>query len=62
MGMKYNRRYYLHRRLKSLFRIDAHARILYYHEATFDHMTDHQVKYFVELQLRYKYSAQSQIK
>lgn len=60
-GMSRARRYYLHRKLRKVMRINAHSRTLFYQEDQLHSLTDLQVRYFLELVTRFKYSATQEI-
>ena len=60
-AQKNNRRYYLHQRLKRIVRVDSHNRTMFYCENILDQLTDRQVRYFVELQMKFNYTAQQEI-
>lgn len=55
------RRYYLHSKVKRFLRIDVYARTMYYTEDLFDRLTIRQVQYFLELQMKFNYTAQQEI-
>lgn len=59
--MKNSRRYYLHRCVRKFTKVDAHAKTLYYTESLLNTMTVNQIRYFLELQMKFKYSIQQEI-
>jgi hypothetical protein len=61
VSRKDQRRYYLHRKIKPFMRIDVYKRTLYYTEGLLYQITAKQLRYFLELQQKFNYSAQQEL-
>lgn len=55
------RRYYLHRKMKDIMRVNAYSRTLYYRDEIIGQMSYRHIRYFVELLRKFHYSAQQEI-
>lgn len=61
VARKSTRRYYLHRKIKDFTRIDVYGRTITYTDDLLEKMTAKQLRYFLELQIKFNYTAQLEI-
>lgn len=55
------RRYYLHRKIKPVMRVDVYNKTLFYNDGVLDGLTVNQLRYFLELQQKFNYVAQQEL-